>query len=145
MVVKFYYNQSDDRQINKVLTGETAFEGVPRGDVDIMAPVIRFDSSDILRFNYCYIPELQRYYSVRSINAYREGLYDVTLEVDVLMSFRNHILRLDCIVDKQAQSRNGDEYIDDGSLVTDNIMFNRVYNFSSGFNSTPEFILITAG
>lgn len=145
MVVKFYYNQSDDRQINKVLTGETTFEGVPRGDIDIMAPVIRFDSADILRFNYCYIPELQRYYSVRSINAYREGLYDVTLEVDVLMSFRNHILRLECIVDKQAQSRNGDEYIDDGSLVTDNIMFNRVYNFSSGFNSTPEFILITAG
>lgn len=145
MVVKFYYNQSDDRQINKVLTGETTFEGVPRGDIDIMTPVIRFDSSDILRFNYCYIPELQRYYSVRSINAYREGLYDVTLEVDVLMSFRNHILRLECIVDKQAQSRNGDEYIDDGSLVTDNIMFNRVYNFSSGFNSTPEFILITAG
>lgn len=145
MIVKFYYNQSDDRQINKVLTGETSFEGVPRGDVDIMTPVIRFDSSDILRFNYCYIPELQRYYSVRSINAYREGLYDVTLEVDVLMSFRNHILRLECIVDKQAQSMNGDEYIDDGSLVTDNIMFNRVYNFSSGFNSTPEFILITAG
>lgn len=145
MVVKFYYSQSDDRQINKVLTGETSFEGVPRGDVDIMTPVIRFDSSDIMRFNYCYIPEFQRYYSVRSINVYREGLYDVSLEVDVLMSFRNHILKLECIVDKQAQSRNGDEYIDDGSLVTDNIMFNRVYNFSSGFNSTPEFILITAG
>lgn len=145
MDVVFYYNQSDDRQINKVLVGETTFVGVPRGDIDIMEPVIRFDSSDILRFNYCYIPDLQRYYSVRSINVYREGLYDVTLEVDVLMSFRNHILRLDCIVDKQAQSNNGDEYIDDGSLVTDNIMFNRVYNFSSGFNSTPEFILITAG
>lgn len=145
MVVKFYYSQSDDRQINKVLTGETSFEGVPRGDIDIMTPVIRFDSSDIMRFNYCYIPDFQRYYSVRSINVYREGLYDVSLEVDVLMSFRNHILRLECIVDKQAQSKNADEYIDDGSLVTDNIMFNRVYNFSSGFNSTPEFILITAG
>ena len=145
MVVKFYYNQSDDRQINKVLTGETVLEGIPRDEIDIMEPEIRFESASVLRFNYCYIPELQRYYTVRSINCYREGIYDVSLDVDVLMSFRAHILRLSCIVDKQTQANNGDEYIDDGSLVTDNIMFSRVYNFNSGFNSTPEFILITAG
>lgn len=145
MDVVFYYNQSDDRQINKVLVGGTTFEGVPRGDLDIMAPVIRFDSSDILRFNYCYIPELQRYYSVKSINAYREGLYDVTLEVDVLMSFRNDIVNLNVVVDKQSLIPNGNEYIDDGSFVTENVMFQRVYNFPNGFNNTGEYILITAG
>ena len=40
---------------------------------------------------------------------------------------------------------NGDEYIDDGSLVCDNMMFNTIYNFSNGFNNSPEYILITAG
>lgn len=40
---------------------------------------------------------------------------------------------------------NGDEYIDDGSLVCENVMFNRVYNFARGFNNSPEYILITAG
>ena len=63
----------------------------------------------------------------------------------MLMSFKNDIGLLQVIVDKQTQFDNGDEYIDDGSLVTNANMFNRVYNFSAGFNESPEYILITAG
>lgn len=145
MEVIFYYNASDDRVINKTLIGGSSFIGQARDEVDIMNPVIRFDSSDILRFNYAYIPELQRYYVVQSINAFREGLWDVSMSVDVLMSFRGDIMALSVIVDKQSMPDNGDEYIDDGSLVTDNVMFTRVHQFSAGFNDYPEYILITAG
>lgn len=145
MDVIFYYNQSDDRQINKTLdTGET-FSGSLRDEVSIMNPVVRFDTDAVLRYNYCYIPEFQRYYAITNVVAYREGLFDVSMDVDVLMSFRNHILQLPCVVDKQTDAVNGDEYIDDSSLVTDNVMYSTVYNFPNGFNNTPEFILITAG
>ena len=72
-------------------------------------------------------------------------MYDVSFTVDVLMSFRGHILQLPVIVDKQSMTDNGDEYIDDGSLVMDNVMFTTTYNFPDGFNDTPEYILITAG
>lgn len=145
MEVIFYYNQSDDRMINKVLsTGET-LQGAMRDECNIMSPTIRFQSANVLRYNYCYIPELQRYYSVVTNNIIRNGMYDVTFEVDVLMSFRGDIMQLQCIVDKQTDLVNGDEYIDDGSLVCDNIMFNRIYEFSAGFNNSPEYILITAG
>lgn len=145
MEVQFYYNKSDDRVINKTLITGDSFEGQARDEVNIMTPVVRFTSSEILRYNYAYIPELQRYYKISDINVYREGIYDVSFSVDVLMSFRGHILQLPVIVDKQTMSINGDEYIDDGSLVMDNVMFTRCYNFPSGFNSTPEYILITAG
>lgn len=145
MDVVFYYNQSDDRQINKILdTGET-FAGSLRDEVSIMNPVVRFDTDAVLRYNYCYIPEFQRYYAITNVVAYREGLFDVSMDVDVLMSFRRHILQLPCVVDKQTDVVNGDEYIDDSSLVTDNVMYSTVYNFPNGFNDTPEFILITAG
>lgn len=145
MDVVFYYNQSDDRQINKILdTGET-FVGSLRDEVSIMNPVVRFDTDAVLRYNYCYIPEFQRYYAITNVVAYREGLFDVSMDVDVLMSFRRHILQLPCVVDKQTDATNGDEYIDDSSLVTDNVMYSTVYNFPNGFNDTPEFILITAG
>lgn len=145
MDVVFYYNQSDDRQINKILdTGET-FAGSLRDEVSIMNPVVRFDTDAVLRYNYCYIPEFQRYYAITNVVAYREGLFDVSMDVDVLMSFRRHILQLPCVVDKQTDAVNGDEYIDDSSLVTDNVMYSTVYNFPNGFNDTPEFILITAG
>lgn len=145
MNVIFYYNASDDRVINKVLISGETFIGVPRDELDVMAPVVRFESDGILRYNYAYIPELQRYYVVNNIVAFREGVWDVTFAVDVLMSYRGDIMALPVIVDKQSMVENGDEYIDDGSLVTDNIMFTRVHEFESGFNDYPEYILITAG
>lgn len=145
MNVIFYYNASDDRVINKTLIGGEQFVGVPRADIDVMTPVVRFENDGILQYNYAYIPELQRYYVIDSINAFREGVWDVTMSVDVLMSFRGDIMALSVIVDKQSMLENGDEYIDDGSLVTDNVMFTRLHQFTGGFNNYPEYILITAG
>ena len=145
MEVQFFYNQSDDRVINKTLIIGETFVGSPRDEVSIMNPVIRFESDGILRYNYAYIPEYQRYYSIVDRTIYRDGIWDVTFTVDVLMSFRNDIMSLNVIVDKQSLEANGDEFIDDGSLVTENVMFQTVYNFPDGFNDTGEYILITAG
>lgn len=147
MEVRFYYNASDDRVINKQLlqTSGNKFEGVPRDEISVMNPIIRFESDEILRFNYAYIPSLQRYYSVVDRTAYRQGVWDVTFTVDVLMSFRADISDLSVVVDKQSMIENGDEYIDDGSLVSENVMFQSIYEFPAGFNNTGEYILITAG
>lgn len=147
MEVRFYYNASDDRVINKRLLemANNIFEGVPRDEISVMNPIIRFESDDILRFNYAYIPSLQRYYSIVDRTAYRQGIWDITFSVDVLMSFRADILDLSVVVDKQSMSANGNEYIDDGSLVSENVMFQTVYEFPEGFNNTGEYILITAG
>lgn len=147
MEVRFYYNASDDRVINKRLLemGNNIFEGVPRDEISVMNPVIRFESDDLLRFNYAYIPSLQRYYSIVDRTAFRQGVWDITFAVDVLMSFRADILDLSVVVDKQSMESNGNEYIDDGSLVSENVMFQTVYEFPNGFNDTGEYILITAG
>ena len=145
MEVQIFYNASDDRVINKTLiTGET-FEGVPRDEVSIMNPTIRFESDEILRYNYAYIPAYQRYYSIVDRTIFRDDIWDVTFAVDVLMSFRGDINQLAVVVDKQSMKANGNEYIDDSSLVAENVMFQTVYNFQNGFNDTGEFILITAG
>lgn len=145
MEVIFYYNASDDRVINKnIIEGET-FTGEPVAEVSVMQPVIRFETDGVLRYNYAYIPELQRYYSIVDRTAFREGIWDVSFSVDVLMSFRGDISQLAVIVDKQSDEQNGNEYIDDSSLIAENVMFQTVYNFQNGFNSAGEFILITAG
>lgn len=147
MEVRFYYNQSDDRVINKNLVSDknNVYQGVPRDEVSVMSPIIRFENDAILRYNYAYIPELQRYYSIVDRTAYRQGVWDVTFAVDVLMSFRADISDLYVVVDKQSMVANGDEYIDDGSLVSENVMFQSIYEFPAGFNDTGEYILITAG
>lgn len=150
MDVIFYYNASDDRVINKNLIevgeeGKNVFVGVPRDEISVMNPIIRFDSDEILRYNYAYIPSFERYYSIVDRTAYRQGVWDVTFAVDVLMSFRRDISDLYVVVDKQSMPINGNEYIDDGSLVSENVMFQSVYEFPSGFNDSGEYILITAG
>lgn len=145
MEVTFYYNQSDARQINKVLiTGET-FEGQARDEVNVINPIVLFDTPDILSYNYAYIPEFQRYYTITDKNAHREGLFEVTFDVDVLMSFRQDIFNMSAVVDKQTMAINGDEYIDDSSLVADNVQFIQVFDYPNGFNENPEYVLITAG
>lgn len=145
MDVVFYYNMSDARKINKNLIEGETFSGQPRGELGVMNPVITFDKEEVFRYNYAYIPALERYYSIENRVALREGLWDVSFSVDVLMSFRNDIINLNVVVDKQSMPENGDEYIDDGSLVSENVMFKTVYDFPNGFNDTGEYILITAG
>lgn len=145
MDVQFYYNSSDSRVINKNITFGETLGGQARDEVDVMSPTILFDKDDVLRYNYAYIPEFQRYYYIIDRNALRDGLWEVSFSVDVLMSFRGDINQFSVVVDKQSMNDNGDEYIDDSSLVAENVMFQTVYNFPNGFNDSGEYILITAG
>lgn len=145
MELQLMYNLSDARCINKRLVDSQTFTGQLRDEVSIMNPIVRIDVESIPRFNYAYIPELERYYMIDDITVYREGVVDVTMSVDVLMSFKRDILSSIAVVDKQSMIQNGDEYIDDGSLVTDNLMFTTITEYSAGFNDSVEYVLIVAG
>ena len=145
MEIKFYNNMSDNRCIRKKLLSEFTVSGTLRDSCSIMYPVITIESSNVLRYNYAYIPEFQRYYFIKNITSFRKNLWTVEFEVDPLMSFKADILALSVVVDKQSGVSIGDEYIDDGSLVTDNYTFKSIYNFADGFNDHGEYILITAG
>lgn len=145
MEIQLMYNLSDARCINKQLVDPVSYQGQMRDEVSIMNPVVMIEVESIPRYNYAYIPELQRYYMVDDITVYREGLIYVTLSVDVLMSFKRDILSSIAVVDKQAMRENGDEYIDDGSLVTDNLMFTTLTEYPGGFNDSVEYVLIVAG
>ena len=145
MDIKFYYNASDNRCIKKNLLEEFTVSGTLRSQSSLVKPEIIFNHSNPIRYNYAYIPEFKRYYFITNVESIKNGLWLVQFEVDPLMSFKADILSLRVVVDKQSENIHGDEYIDDSSLVTDNLLFNTVYNFSNGFNDTGEYILITAG
>jgi hypothetical protein len=145
MEIKLYYNSSDNRCIKKNITNEFSITGTLRESTSIVNPEITVVSSDPLRYNYCYISAFQRYYYINNVVSEKNGVWKLIMEVDPLMSFKNDILALKVVVSKQSSLTNGDEYIDDGSLVTDNLMFKTVYNFANGFNNNSEYILITAG
>lgn len=145
MEIKFYYNTSDNRCIRKKLLNEFSLTGTLRDSCSLLEPVLNIQNDEPIRYNYAYIPEFKRYYFIRKVTSLRKGIWTVELEVDPLMSFKGDILALQVVVDKQSSASIGDEYIDDGSLVSDNYTFKSVYNFSKGFNDHGEYILITAG
>ena len=145
MEIIFYNNMSDNRTIRKKLLSDFTVSGTLRDTCSIMYPVITIESSSVFRYNYAYIPDFRRYYFIKNITSFRTNLWTVEFEVDPLMSFKGDILAMQVVVDKQSSQSIGDEYIDDGSLVTDNNTCTSIYNFSNGFNDNGEYILITAG
>ena len=145
MELNLYYNTSDNRTINKALTSGLTISGNLREESSIINPIITIKSDALIRENYAYIPETQRYYYIVNKESIRTGIWRLHMKVDPLMSFKRDILALSVVVSKQSAITNGDEYIDDGSLVTDNQLFKTVYKFAEGFNDNAQYILITAG
>lgn len=81
-------------------------QGTMRTPTSILYPIIQIaEDSSIIDYNYCYISEFKRYYFVTDIVSTRNGLWEISLSVDVLMSFKTDILKQTCIV-----SRNEFEY-----------------------------------
>ena len=145
MELKLYYNTSDNRTVNKFLTPGLTISGNLREESSIIKPIITIQSDNVIRENYLYIPEYQRYYYITGKESVRTGIWRIHMEVDPLMSFKRDVLALTVVVSKQSAITNGNEYIDDGSLVTDNQLFKTVYKFAEGFNDNAQYILITAG
>ena len=148
MVALLYRNTSDNRVISKNITLIKEVSIELKSNVDFISPTIFLQTFNGCEdANYLYIEEFKRYYFVNNINHLTGGRISLSCSVDVLMSNKDNILSLSCIIDKQenASSNFSDKYIDDGSFVTECRTFNSIINFPNGFNDNAEFILITAG
>lgn len=147
MDVTLYRNYSDPKMLVKrlnVLSHETA---QPYGEIDIINPVLILSdvSTSVLnKVNYCYIPELERYYTA-TITLSNNGMYILTGNIDILMSFKDDILTIPAIIDRQENAANCTPYINNGGYVSRVDNFMQRYTWSKGFAGTPQNILIAAG
>ena len=144
MQINFYKNSSEKNKIGKFLSSVLTLNGNLRDECSITSPSILVEATSLVDYNYCYIPEFKRYYFISDITSVRNNLWRVSLKCDVLESFKSDILNLSCIVDKQ-QNQSYSNNIDDGSYVNRADSFVEIANYQNGFNSSGEFILITAG
>ena len=144
MQINFYKNSSEKNKIGKFLSSVLTLNGNLRDECSITSPSILVEANSLVDYNYCYIPEFKRYYFISDITSVRNNLWRVSLKCDVLESFKSDILNLSCIVDKQ-QNQSYSNNIDDGSYINRADSFVEIANYQNGFNSSGEFILITAG
>ena len=144
MQIEFYKNSSEKNKIGKSISNKLTLSGNLRDECSITSPSILVESTSLVDYNYCYIPKFKRYYFISDIVSVRNNLWRVSLKCDVLESFKSDILKLSCIVDKQ-QNQSYNNNIDDGSYINRADSFVEIANYQNGFNSSGEFILITAG
>lgn len=147
MNIKLCSSVSEIVAINKDVSIIDDVSATIKGALSVENPVLilQYKSDIQSKVNYVYIPEYNRYYFVTDIINLTGGRYELHCKVDVLMSFKDYILNLSCIVDKQSSKDNANMYLDDGSFVVQSKEFVDTINFPRGFNDNGEFILITAG
>ena len=145
MNIKLYRNESNNNVLNKKITLINEYNILLKDNVDVYRPIIKIKTELLNKCNYVFIQDFNRYYYVVNKRSINIEIIELTLECDVLMSFREHILNLKCIIDKQENINLGNKYYDDNSLISLSKEFIESYNFNNGFNENGEFILITAG
>lgn len=99
------------------LTGTASYTGaVARQNVSMIRPVLKLEEScaNIAASNYAYITDFGRYYQIVDKRADENGLFTITLEVDVLMSYCSDIKQLRGIVARQKD--NYDMYLNDSKI-----------------------------
>ena len=145
MVIKLYKTSSPRKKLVKDLTDGITLTGTLRGQSSVMSPSLQIQDIAVIGYNYCYIPDFGRWYYINGIDALRSNLYELSLGIDVLMTYAAEIRKNYAIVDKVESFGAAYNYINDGSWVNTNRMKQSIINFPTGFNDNGEFILITAG
>lgn len=136
------YKCSDDkRQLTKTLTDALTLSGTLRDQSKIVTPEILIQQSP-MGYNYCYIPEFERYYFINEITNVRSSAWIISLKVDVLMSFRTDILAMNGLV---SQLADGNEYFEK-DIDMDVRTIDSILEFDdSVFTSNGSYILIAQG
>ena len=145
MEIKLYKTSSPRKKLVKDLTDGITLVGTLRAQSSVMSPTFTVQDIAVIGCNYCYIPDFGRYYYINGINALRANLFELSLGIDVLMTYAEAIRSNAAIIDKAQWQGTAYKYINDGSWVNTNRMNQEVVSFSGGFNDNGEFILITAG
>ena len=146
MQVVLCQNLSENNIINKTVTVVDTASCTIKGPLSVENPVLILDyDSDLQAINYIRIAEFERSYYITDIVNLTGHRYQITCKSDVLESFKNAILGLSAVIEKQENSVLANMYYNDGSFISSEKEFIYTKNFPQGFLDDGTFILITAG
>lgn len=143
MDIYLYVNNSEKNKLNKTLTEEEQFTGTLRTKTSVVNPIIHLETENPTAYNYAYIPEFNRYYYITNMSVVRNNLWELSLTVDVLYSFRDYIKNCRVVI---SDYENGNTNYLMGDVWKNKVKeFTDIISFPSGLSNNGYFILITAG
>lgn len=156
ITLELYRCPSDERMVSKTLNDKFEFKHITfKNDTSIINPVFivgaiknNIEPMDTVgwwrKFNYCYCPNLQRYYFITDITFTRQGFVNLTCSVDPLMSFKDDILNSSQLVTRQENKQQ--KYLPDQSLPIHSQVKNEIRQFGNNIGGKEStIILITSG
>ena len=143
MKINLYYNSSESNKIGKSLNNVIELNGYLRDKSGVVNPVITIKAKNLSSYNYCYIPEFKRYYFIDEIVSVKNGLWRVSLHVDVLESFKAYYMNLNCVIDKQESLEKTNTMFNDGTFATTEETFNEIITFPNRAGDASPVYLLT--
>lgn len=137
---------SERERIIKSLSDSLALSGSLRGESSVINPSFLIEHSNPSGFNYCYIPDFDRYYFIDNITSVRTNIWRIDCSVDVLMSYSTEILNLEVIVsDLSVGESEASTYMQGSQWQSTVKTKTDVITFPNGLLDDGEYILITSG
>ena len=144
MEIKLYITEDSDTVMNKDLTLIATFDIQMRDTQNVSAPILilgEIEGVDLKTVNYAYIDEFKRYYFIRTITVGQNNIYTLTMECDVIETYREDILNSSALISRRVAAG------DYGDMAVSSEVRKEVEVFKStrGFNEDKTIILSTVG
>ena len=145
LTIDFYNNSSEPEKLDKNLSSHIQLTGSLKTESSVIDPRIIINASAMPPSNYMYIRQFNRYYFINNIHSIRDGLWQLSNHVDVLMTYKPNIRACKALIDRQEYSFN--PYLPDNMVPLSNNNRQTIYRFSNGkeFNTKHLILAVNAG
>ena len=143
MQIKLYKNLSEVNTIGKSLTEESERNGTLKDGCSVLSPSVVLTGENLSGFNYAYIPQFSRYYFIKEITSVKSGLWEISMRVDVLETYKDSIKANTAIIKRQ--EKIWDMYINDEKFKAESTNKTATIMFPQNHFNTVNFILTVAG
>lgn len=113
--IKTYNYSGETSRVDKTdyLTPISTLSGALRGEASLLNFNVLIQSDTVPNFNYCYIDKFKRYYYVTEPVSVRQNLWEMTMQVDALMTYKDSLLKCEGYIDRN-------EYIQNKMIIDNN-------------------------
>lgn len=156
ITITLYQCGDDKRVVKKTLSNTHTFEKITiKDECSITRPVFLLgavtgseEAQDTVgwwrQFNYCYCPNFDRYYIIDNITFTRNRLVQLTCTCDVLMSYKDDILKSKQLISRQENRQQ--KYLPDQSLPIHSQVKTQISTFGARVGGDGHtIVLITSG
>lgn len=139
--ITFYHYSGERNRMNKTLGDGVEIPSNFNMEYNKINPTIRMALPENFDYNYCYIPELKRYYFIDRVTIRRGGFYDIYLTLDVLQTYHDEILAMTGTI---TESQTAD-YMQGANIPVYAKTTTKSYQFEDKFNHAGTYVMIATG